>query len=53
VIRGLIFDLDGTLVDSLPGIASALNHSLEDLKLPTHSVAARKIGKAEPIPTPE
>ena len=37
MIRGLIFDLDGTLVDSLPGIAAALNHSLEDLGLPTHS----------------
>ncbi|MFT6177904.1 MAG: phosphoglycolate phosphatase [Akkermansiaceae bacterium] len=36
VIRGLIFDLDGTLVDSLPGIAAALNHSLQDLNLPTH-----------------
>lgn len=36
MIRGLIFDLDGTLVDSLPGIAAALNHSLLDLKLPTH-----------------
>ena len=36
VIRGLIFDLDGTLVDSLPGIATALNHSLDDLKLPNH-----------------
>lgn len=37
VIRGLIFDLDGTLVDSLPGIATALNHALDDLKLPNHS----------------
>lgn len=36
MIRGLIFDLDGTLVDSLPGIATALNHSLDDLKLPNH-----------------
>jgi phosphoglycolate phosphatase len=40
VIRGLIFDLDGTLVDSLPGIAAALNHALEDLGLPTHSEKA-------------
>ena len=37
VICGLIFDLDGTLVDSLPGIATALNHALDDLQLPTHS----------------
>jgi phosphoglycolate phosphatase len=36
VIRGLIFDLDGTLVDSLPGITAALNHALEDFDLPTH-----------------
>ena len=36
VIRGLIFDLDGTLVDSLPGIATALNNALNDLKLPNH-----------------
>lgn len=26
--KGLIFDLDGTLVDSLPGIAASLNHAL-------------------------
>lgn len=26
---GLIFDLDGTLIDSLPGIAASLNRSLE------------------------
>ena len=40
MIRGLIFDLDGTLVDSLPGIAAALNHSLKDLGLATHSEEA-------------
>lgn len=34
----LIFDLDGTLIDSLPGIASALNLALESRRLPSHSV---------------
>ena len=34
--RHLVFDLDGTLVHSLPGIAQALNRSLEKLGLPTH-----------------
>lgn len=37
---GLIFDLDGTLVDSLPGIAASLNRSLRQLGLPTHDTAA-------------
>ncbi len=32
----IIFDLDGTLVDSLPGIAASLNHTLEKHGLPTH-----------------
>ena len=36
----LIFDLDGTLVDSLPGIAGSLNRSLAGLDLPVHSLAA-------------
>lgn len=33
---GLIFDLDGTLVDSLPGIAASLNRALSRLGLPNH-----------------
>jgi phosphoglycolate phosphatase len=36
----LIFDLDGTLVDSLPGIAGSLNRALASLGLPEHSLAA-------------
>ena len=35
--HGLIFDLDGTLVDSLQGIAASLNHALVLSGLPTHS----------------
>lgn len=37
VIRAFIFDLDGTLVDSLPGIALALNHALTDSGLENFS----------------
>ena len=40
VIRGLIFDLDGTLVDSLPGIATSINQALKEAGLPTHSTSA-------------
>ncbi|MEI7911455.1 MAG: HAD-IA family hydrolase [Verrucomicrobiota bacterium] len=38
--QGLIFDLDGTLVDSLPGIAASLNRALASLELPPHSLRA-------------
>ncbi len=34
--RGLIFDLDGTLADTLRTISAALNHGLEALGLPSH-----------------
>lgn len=40
VIRAAIFDLDGTLVDSLPGIAEALNRALESHDQSGHSEAA-------------
>ena len=37
VKHGLIFDLDGTLVDSLQGIAASMNHALALSGLPVHS----------------
>ena len=36
----LIFDLDGTLVESLPGISASLNRALARQGLPTHEDAA-------------
>ena len=33
-IRALAFDLDGTLVDSAPGLAEAIDRTLKDLSLP-------------------
>ena len=36
----LIFDLDGTLVDSLPGIAGSLNRTLAAHGMPVHSCPA-------------
>ncbi|MDY7232298.1 HAD family hydrolase [Hyalangium rubrum] len=38
-LRAAIFDLDGTLVDSLADIATAMNHSLSQHGLPTHPTA--------------
>ena len=34
----IIFDLDGTLINSLDDIAAAANHALRSLGLPTHTV---------------
>ena len=36
MIRAAIFDLDGTLVDSLPGIALSLNRALAARGFPAH-----------------
>lgn len=36
VIRSVIFDLDGTLIHSLPGLTASLNRVLEKAGLPTH-----------------
>jgi len=37
-IRAVLFDLDGTLADSLADLASATNRALRQLGCPTHSV---------------
>ena len=39
-VKAIIFDLDGTLVESLPGIAASLNRALTLHGLPGHSNAA-------------
>lgn len=39
-IRAVLFDLDGTLLDSLPDIGGSMNQVLEDLSLPTHAMPA-------------
>lgn len=36
-IKTVVFDLDGTLLDSIPDIASAMNSVLSENGLPTHS----------------
>lgn len=36
-MRAILFDLDGTLVDSLDDITSSLNHVLAGLSLPEHA----------------
>lgn len=38
--KGVIFDLDGTLIDSLQDIAQAANHALKSHQLSTHSKEA-------------
>lgn len=42
MIRGYIFDLDGTLVDTLESLAASYNRSLEQCGFPPHPVAAYK-----------
>lgn len=36
-IKALIFDLDGTLADTIPSICEAINMTMEELDLPTHT----------------
>ena len=38
--KAIIFDLDGTLVDTVEDIAVALNKTLGDLQLPPHTTTA-------------
>ena len=36
-IKAIIFDLDGTLIDSVTDLANSVNHTLTAIGLPTHS----------------
>ncbi|HKA86666.1 MAG TPA: HAD family hydrolase [Haliangiales bacterium] len=38
-MNAIIFDLDGTLVDSLADIAAAMNHALRSVGMPPHPLA--------------
>jgi len=42
VPKAIIFDLDGTLVDTVADLAGAMNYALEKFGRPTHSVEACK-----------
>jgi phosphoglycolate phosphatase len=49
--RACIFDLDGTLVDSLRDVAESLNDCLELLGLPPHPIPSYRYMAGEGIPT--
>ncbi len=40
VIRGIVFDLDGTLLDTLSSLAGTFNRTLESFGLPQHPIDA-------------
>lgn len=50
-MRGVVFDLDGTLVDSLRDIADAVDHVLDHLGLPrwSHAEYERMVGEGARI----
>lgn len=42
MLKAVVFDLDGTLLNTIPDIAGALNRALESCGFPTHSVETCK-----------
>ncbi|MBI4581985.1 MAG: HAD family hydrolase [Planctomycetes bacterium] len=49
-IRGIIFDLDGTLADTLPGVAAAVNTGLRAFGLPDRPLADIRAWIGEGLP---
>ena len=47
----VVFDLDGTLLDTLQDLAAACNHALSAMGLPTHPVDAYRTMVGNGIPT--
>ncbi len=47
----LIFDMDGTLIDSIPALAKSVNYALKELRLPTYSqeVIANWVGNGADV----
>lgn len=43
MIKALIFDLDGTLLDTIDDLGDSVNKALEDLGCPTHATEAYKL----------
>jgi phosphoglycolate phosphatase len=37
-MKGILFDLDGTLIDSVTDLANSVNYTMAKISLPTHSV---------------
>jgi len=50
MIKAVLFDLDGTLVDSIVDLANGLNFGLESYGFPTHPIEAYKIFVGNGIP---
>lgn len=50
IAQSCVFDLDGTLVDSLRDIAESLNHGLDLLGLPTHRIEQCRYMVGEGVP---
>ncbi|MBZ4686208.1 MAG: HAD-superfamily hydrolase, subfamily variant 1 [Desulfomicrobiaceae bacterium] len=48
--QAVLFDMDGTLLDTLEDIAHAMNHALSEHRLPTHPVSAYRhfVGSGAP-----